>query len=180
MNSHSIGIEAANLGDGETWPSAQIDAYVRLCGELCRAYNIPVERVHAHREWAPDRKVDPAGPNAYASGKSSWDMAAFRRDITDYLDGNAPPPPEPEDVETETVTLELPVLRNGDRGDAVSRMQHLLAAAGYLNESNVSNYDGIWGDGTDGAKQRFDADHDLLPSPPTDCGPASWRALLGG
>jgi peptidoglycan hydrolase-like protein with peptidoglycan-binding domain len=106
-------------------------------------------------------------------------MDQFRRDVSAYLAGDAPPPPEPEDVETETVTLELPVLRVGDSGEAVSRMQHLLAAAGFMDEANVSNYDGVWGNGTDAAKQRFDAANDLLPSPPTDCGPASWRALLG-
>jgi hypothetical protein len=183
MNSSSIGIEAANLGNGETWPTAQLDAYVRLVGELCRAYDIPVSRVHSHGGpdgWAPDRKVDPAGPPRYASGNDTWDMDAFRRDVTDYLNGDAPPPPEPDEVVTETVTLELPVLRAGDHGPAVSRMQHLLAAAGFMDEGNTSNYDGQWGDGTDAAKQRFDTAHDLLPSPPTDCGPASWRALLEG
>lgn len=180
MNSQSIGIEAANLGNGETWPSAQLDAYVRLVGELCRAYDIPVDQVHSHFEWAPDRKVDPAGPPRYASGDDKWDLDAFRRDITDYLNGDAPPPPEPDEADTETVTMELPVLVSGMSGAAVRRMQHLLAAAGYMDEANTSNYDGQWGSGTDKAKQRFDTDHGLLPSPPTDCGPASWRALLEG
>lgn len=179
MNSQSIGIEAANMGNGETWPAAQLDSYVRLVGELCRAYDIPVERCHSHFEWAPDRKVDPAGPPKYASGSSKWDMDEFRRDVTAYLGGEAPPPPEPDEVETESVTIELPVLKLGMTGDAVKRMQHLLAAAGFMDESNVSNYDGDWGNGTEQAKIRFDTAHDLLPSPPTDCGPASWRALLG-
>jgi hypothetical protein len=179
MNSHSIGIEAANLGNGETWPTAQLDAYVRLVGELCRAYDIPVDQVHGHAEWAPSRKVDPAGPPRYASGNDTWDMDQFRRDVADYLGGDLPPP-EPDVVETESVTMELPVLKVGDTGEAVARMQHLLAAAGYLNPANTANYDGVWGNGTDQAKQRFDADNDLLPSPPTDCGPGSWRALMGG
>jgi hypothetical protein len=180
MNSQSIGIEAANLGNGETWPSAQLDSYVRLCGELCRAYDIPVERIHSHFEWAPDRKVDPKGPPKYASGNAMWDMDQFRRDVTAYLGGDAPPPPDTEDdPPTVSVTLELPNLVRGDRGPAVKRMQHLLAAAGFMDESNTSNYDGDWGGGTDDAKQRFDVAHGLLPSPPTDCGPASWRALLG-
>jgi peptidoglycan hydrolase-like protein with peptidoglycan-binding domain len=72
----------------------------------------------------------------------------------------------------------IPTIKHGDQGDDVIRMQHLLAAWGYMNEANVSNYDGKWGNGTEGAKQRFDADHGLLPSPPTDCGPKSWTALL--
>lgn len=71
-------------------------------------------------------------------------------------------------------------LSRGATGGDVKRMQHLLAASGYMNEANVSNYDGVWGNGTDGAKQRFDNDNGLLPSPPTDCGRKSWTALLNG
>jgi hypothetical protein len=41
-------------------------------------------------------------------------------------------------------------------------MQHLLAANGcYVNEANTSNYDGVWGNGTDNAKKTFDNDHGL-------------------
>jgi len=178
MNSQSIGIEAANLGDGETWPSKQLDSYVRLCGELCKAYDIPVERIHSHFEWAPDRKVDPAGPPKYASGGNKWDMNAFRRDVADYLNGDLPPP-DPDDFETETVTMELPNLKKGDRGDAVKRMQHLLAAAGYLEE-NPNYFDGDWGNVTEEAKIAFDVAHGLTPSPPSDCGPKSWKVLLDG
>ena len=73
----------------------------------------------------------------------------------------------------------LPTIRKGDSGPDVKRMQHLLAAAGYMQEGNTANYDGVWGNGTDGAKQRFDVDHGLTPSPPTDCGEKSWKALMG-
>lgn len=74
----------------------------------------------------------------------------------------------------------LPTIKKGDSGPYVKRMQHLLAAAGYMNEANTANYDGQWGSGTDGAKARFDNDHGLTPSPPTDCGDKSWKALMGG
>lgn len=72
----------------------------------------------------------------------------------------------------------IPDLVCGDEGDDVRRMQHLLAAAGYMNEANTANYDSQWGSGTDGAKCRFDTDRGLIPSPPTDCGQQSWTALL--
>ena len=66
-------------------------------------------------------------------------------------------------------------------GDATpDGMQHLLAANGYMNEGNTSNYDSVWGSGTDSAKARFDNDHGLTPSPPTDCGARSWESLLNG
>ena len=74
----------------------------------------------------------------------------------------------------------LPTIRKGDAGAYVERMQHLLAAAGYMDPANTANYDGKWGSGTDGAKARFDNDHGLTPSPPTDCGSKSWESLMTG
>lgn len=69
-------------------------------------------------------------------------------------------------------------LVKGNSGPAVKRMQHLLAACGFMNEANTGNYDGSWGDGTDNAKVKFDNASGLTPSPPTDCGNKSWTALL--
>ena len=48
-----------------------------------------------------------------------------------------------------------------------------------MNPGNVSNYDGAWGNGTDGAKREFDNAHGLA-GPNTDCGPKSWESLLTG
>ena len=96
MNSHAIGIEAGNNGTGEQWPTVQQDAYVTMIQALCDHYGIPVERVHSHFEYAPDRKIDPAGNSRYASGGNKWDMDAFRGDITA---GGPPPQPPPEEEE---------------------------------------------------------------------------------
>lgn len=74
----------------------------------------------------------------------------------------------------------IPNLAKGATGDDVKRMQHLLTAAGYMNNANVSNYDGVWGNGTDGAKQRFDKDYGLGGGSDTSCGPKSWQSLLNG
>jgi hypothetical protein len=94
MNSHAIGIEAANNGVGEQWPAAQQDAYVVLVTTLCEHYGIPQSRVHGHIEWAPGRKIDPAGPARWPpiNSSGSWDMNSFRDDI-----GSTPPPPTQED-----------------------------------------------------------------------------------
>lgn len=81
MNHYSIAIEAANDGIGEPWPKMQTDAYVRLCAALCDAYKIPMNHVRAHWEWAPGRKIDPAGPSPWAAGKASWNMDRFRADV---------------------------------------------------------------------------------------------------
>ena len=73
----------------------------------------------------------------------------------------------------------MPTIKKGSTGPYVERMQHLLAAAGNMNPGNVSNYDGVWGNGTDGAKKDFDNAHGLASSN-TDCGPKSWESLLTG
>jgi hypothetical protein len=85
MNHWSIAIEAANDGIGEPWPKVQTDAYVALCAALCAAYKIPTDHVRAHWEWAPGRKIDPAGPSPWAVGKQSWNMDKFRSDVVTHL-----------------------------------------------------------------------------------------------
>ena len=94
MNTHAIGIEAANNGLGEPWPAAQQDCYVQLCSELTIAYGIGMGQIHAHFEYAPSRKIDPAGESRYAKGADKWAMPAFVADVA--AGGHVPIPPEPE------------------------------------------------------------------------------------
>jgi N-acetylmuramoyl-L-alanine amidase len=77
MNTYAIGVEA-NGGYGEAWPAVQTDAYTAGVAALCDRYGC--SHVRAHFEWAPDRKIDPAGPSPWAQGNASWDMNAFRAD----------------------------------------------------------------------------------------------------
>lgn len=60
-NSNSIGIEAENNGVGEAWSERQMDAYAKLCRELCDHYGISISNVRGHREVAVPRgrKIDP-------------------------------------------------------------------------------------------------------------------------
>jgi hypothetical protein len=60
-NRSVIGIEAANLGNGEPWPAAQVEAYDRLAAAVLDFLGQPAGMLCAHREWAPTRKVDPTG-----------------------------------------------------------------------------------------------------------------------
>jgi len=184
MNSSAIGIEAGNNGVGEQWPDAQQDSYVLMCKALCDGYGISYTRIHAHFEWAPSRKIDPAGNSRYASGGNMWNMDQFRTDVSVGAGGGPGPGPSPEPTPPPSgtwpasLTNSLPTIKKGDSGIQVKKMQHLLAAHGYLNEANTANYDGAWGNGTDSAKARFDSDHGLA-SGDTDCGPKSWAALCG-
>lgn len=114
MNSAAIGIEAANNGTGETWPTVQQDVYVKLVNGLCDHYGIPVGRVHSHFEWAPTRKIDPAGSSKYASGGNKWNMDAFRGDVIAFgADGGQPPTPIPPPVSIDTAQEVLMFIRHG-------------------------------------------------------------------
>lgn len=95
-NRYHIAIEASNNGVGEVWPKVQLDAYLKLVQVLCDVYGFdPFQDVIFHQTWAPDRKIDPAGPTpAYpqwggTSGRSTWDLGAFRESV---VGSNTPPP----------------------------------------------------------------------------------------
>jgi N-acetylmuramoyl-L-alanine amidase len=86
-NAFTVSIEAANGGTGEAWPPAQTSAYLVLVDTLCRYLELdPLRDVAAHFEWAPTRKIDPAGPSPWAAGAASWDMDAFRGDVCNGAD----------------------------------------------------------------------------------------------
>lgn len=64
INSRSIGIEIVNpgpLAGHPPFPDAQIDAVTALCRDISSRLNIPRERILAHSDVAPGRKIDP-GP----------------------------------------------------------------------------------------------------------------------
>lgn len=93
MNSHAVGIEAGNNGVGEVWPDVQQDVYTRLCRALCDAYAIAPGHVFTHAEWAPGRKIDPAGPSRWATS-GTWPGDRFRADVA--AGGGPAPVPTPE------------------------------------------------------------------------------------
>jgi hypothetical protein len=117
MNEHAIGIEAANNGVGEPWPHVQQDAYQRLCVALCDAYGITLDHVRAHHEWAPGRKIDPAGPSMWADGSASWDMDLFRDDLAGLV---LPPQPEPPPIVIPEEDAQMPfIVQNTATGQIV-------------------------------------------------------------
>lgn len=83
-NSNSVGIEAENDGR-QPWPPVQLDAYVALCGELCKEFDLAPSRVKGHKE-VNTQKPDP----------HSVDMGAFRDRVGAYVRGEAEEDPMPE------------------------------------------------------------------------------------
>ena len=75
-NSNSIGIEAENNGR-QAWPAVQLDAYRKLCAELCREFGLSASRVKGHKE-VNTQKPDPHGV----------DMGEFRADVARLMKGD--------------------------------------------------------------------------------------------
>lgn len=86
MNSYALGVELANRGTGEPYPRAQTDAILLLAAAAVAAGLLPSSRIRAHHEWAPDRKIDPAGSSPWATGSNRWDMTRFRADVQQLAD----------------------------------------------------------------------------------------------
>lgn len=110
-NRHVLSVEAANDGVGEAWPKVQQDSYVTGVNAFCRAYGIGYDLgdVHGHFEWT-DRKIDPAGPSKYATGRDSWNMDLFRSDVRNL---STPPTPTPD---PEVIAMRILILK--DAGNA--------------------------------------------------------------
>lgn len=111
VNSLSIGIEIANAGHGfgyPDFPARQIDAVIVLCRDICARRGVAGERVLAHSDVAPGRKIDPGE-------KFPW------REMADEGVGHFVAPAGPADA----------VLAPGDSGKAVEELQSMLALYGY-------------------------------------------------
>ena len=82
-NSKVIGIEAGNNGIGEAWPEGMQESYTTGVAALAKHYRVDTANVLAHHEWAPSRKVDPAGPSRFGSinHSGSWNMDVFRNEV---------------------------------------------------------------------------------------------------
>lgn len=59
-NAHLLGVEAESTGRGD-WTAEQLIAYPRGVAALLDKLNEPTGHAIAHKEWAPDRKIDIAG-----------------------------------------------------------------------------------------------------------------------
>lgn len=102
-NLRTLGFECVNNGVGEPWSADLVAAMEIAAAAVMRYLDLPAERTIMHSEWAPGRKIDPAGPNggriAYAPGTVNqrtmvWSGDAFRARVRDWL---TPPPFPPID-----------------------------------------------------------------------------------
>lgn len=110
-NTYSYGIEAENNGIGERWTEKQLNAYYRLCAALLVWMGTKdVSKVIGHKEWAPARKIDPAGLS----------MDRFRARVKDALNHGP------------TVkTVSLAKLKPGKRNNDVLQVKRALKKRGH-------------------------------------------------
>ncbi|MBC9032228.1 N-acetylmuramoyl-L-alanine amidase [Sphingomonas sp. JC676] len=149
-NSSFIGIEAENSGR-DPWPDVQMDAYRRGVAAILKRIGAGASMCCGHKEYAlpAGRKPDP-----------TFDMALFRRDVSDLLAGKTPPPPIPAKDDDNRSTL-----RRGSRGSLVEQIQGLL---------NVEQ-DAIFGPNTEAAVRAFQRKADLVPD--GIIGPKTWAVI---
>ena len=131
INSRSIGIEIANAGDPgglPDFPSVQIDAVVELCRNCGERWSIAPERVLAHSDIAPIRKVDPGEKfpweRLHAGGVGHWVLPA-------PIGGGR-------------------FFQRGDQGQPVEAVQTMLSLYGYGIEVT-----GVFCEKTEGAVAAF-------------------------
>jgi N-acetylmuramoyl-L-alanine amidase len=112
INSNSIGIEIVNPGHAfgyPDFPDRQIDSVIELCRGIVDRHDIRPERVLAHSDVAPGRKVDPGE-------KFPW-PTLFAAGVGHLV--------EPAPIAGGRF------LTHGDRGEPVEALQSMLALYGY-------------------------------------------------
>jgi hypothetical protein len=171
-NRRCIGIEAANTGVGEPWPTIQQDAYVTLVRALCDHYAISTPNVLSHALWAPSRKIDPAGPARFTLTGGTWDMDLFRAEVI-----GAPTPPEPTPTPPPNTGTGYPgQAQTYDRGPVVLEWQEAMIWGGWIADT-PANRDSFYGDGMYGAVGRMQAGFGW-----SDCdgvaGPHTWDHMV--
>ena len=159
-NSYAIGIEAENTGRGEKWSDRQMDAYAKLCRELCDYYKIPISQVRGHKEVARPRgrKPDP-----------DFNMDRFRDMVRARKGTGGGGGGATSSGGFTTVGYGTP-LRKGVQGDPVGDWQRFLKSKGYdLGKSGV---DEKFGDTVDKHTRDWQKKNKLGVDGVV--GPASW------
>lgn len=131
MNDVSIGIEIANPGHragSPAYPAAQIATVIALCQDIFTRWRIAPQRVLAHSDVSPERKID---PGEYFP----WETLA-KAGVGHYV---APCPIE-----------DGPSLGRGAQGLEVESLQSMLAIYGY-----GLNITGLYGTKTETTVRAF-------------------------
>jgi hypothetical protein len=155
-NSRFIGIEAEHTGrPGETWPTVQMEAYVRGAAAILTRLGAGPGMCCGHGEYAlpTGRKTDPR-----------FGMAAFRRAVGEVMAGSAPAAP----LIPVNDNKGRPTLRRGATGELVLAIQRAVGVVA----------DGTFGPLTEAAVRAFQRLRGLVPD--GIVGPLTWAAIGQG
>jgi len=153
-NSYSIGIEAENDGK-QAWPKEQLDAYYKLCAEICKEWNLSASVVKGHKE-VNTAKIDP----------HSLNMNDFRSEVAKEMTGAGHPASSVKAPAWPGVYLKYPPTTNNS---AVKTWQTKMKSRGWS-----ITVDGIYGPDSEKVCLQFQKEKGL----PADgiVGPVTWRA----
>lgn len=180
-NSKVWGIEARNNGIGEPWTPQMVEFLQRISAAFAHYAGHGPEKICGHKEWAPGRKIDPAG----------IDMHEFRAEVKWFL-GTADSPvlPTPAMGDAQAASLMLwfvsiydraggaanwPTIRKGASGDWVRMIQGTCRSV-----SGAPEVDGVFGPRTVEAVsniQRIAAKGNPLVQVDGVVGPQTWQVL---
>ncbi|MDI3331542.1 MAG: peptidoglycan-binding protein [Micrococcus sp.] len=156
FNDHSVGIEVDGLYMTAVPTQGQWRALVHLCAYACLQYGIAVEDIIAHRD-VPGAQTHCCGDAFYAR------LPALRHDVAAALGRG---------TSGTDAAGTYPTLREGDRGQAVRRLQTALHDAGHA----AGAADGIFGAQTAQAVRGFQAAIGTMVD--GQAGPLTWSALV--
>ena len=134
-NSTLLGIEMESTGTGpyaKLWTASQRLNLVPLLVALCRIYKLKPSQIIGHKEWAPTRKIDPAGIS----------MDDLRREVEREL--NKKPESKVKKAVKKVAKKVKPVKKPIDHGRVPSaaeslklRVQGKLVPTGILGEKTI-------------------------------------------
>ena len=178
-NSNSISIEMCTSGnykiDNKTITNA---AY--LCAELCKHLNIKSGDVDKYvlRHYDVTHKICPK----QMAGENNAEWSNFKKSIKNILMGKgttATTTTTTAKPTAKTCTVTMPILREGDSGNAVMTLQRLLRQLEYVgNDGKLLVVDGKFGPSTKGALIRWQKKH--LGGADGICGVNTWNRLFKG
>lgn len=156
-NRNFIGIEAENTGldNDRNWTEIQLEAYHHGVAAILRHVGRDPIFCAGHREYAPDRKIDP----------SNIDMDDFRETVAKILSGEIPPLEPIPSVEVLSTGTVRPTLRRGMVGPLTQLVQQKLQITA----------DGVFDSRTEAAVREFQRNNNLVPD--GIVGPRTWAVL---
>lgn len=159
-NAHLLGVEAENTGTGQPWPEVQLRSYIRGVAALLKDAGLPASRAIGHREWAPTRKIDPAG----------IDLNWFRAQVAAEMEDDDMP--SAEEVAAAVWRAPLPGVVNRDKSfqaaewltggneaawDSNARVRHMTLGKDLAWNDGGGGPDEAEGSGARWVRERFEA-----------------------